>query len=64
MRCMSINPLYINEFLHLVCQKKIVLFCLKINFTFTNSVDPDEMLQYAAFHLGVLLGLNIFISTW
>ena len=27
-------------------------FCLKIIFTFTNSVDPYEMQQYAAFHLG------------
>ena len=24
-------------------------------FTFTNSVDPDEMQQYAAFHLGLHL---------
>ena len=28
-------------------------FCLKIIFTFTNSVDPDEMQHYAAFHLGL-----------
>ena len=27
----------------------IVLFCLKIFFTFTNSVDPNEMQHYAAF---------------
>ena len=33
--------------------KKIVFFCLKIFFTFTNSVDPDEMQHYAAFHLGL-----------
>ena len=33
--------------------KKIVLFCLKIFFTFTNSVDPDEMQHYAAFHMGL-----------
>ena len=25
---------------------------MKIFFTFTNSVDPDEMQQHAAFHLG------------
>ena len=30
-----------------------MLFCLKIFFTFKNSVDPDEMQQYAAFHLGL-----------
>ena len=33
--------------------KKNVFFCLKIFFTFTNSVDPDEMQHYAAFHLGI-----------
>ena len=32
--------------------KKSSLVCLKIFFTFTNSVDPDEMQQHAAFHLG------------
>ena len=26
---------------------------MKIFFTFTNSVDPDEMQHYAAFHLGL-----------
>ena len=34
-------------------QKNIVFFCVKIFFTFTNSVDPDEMQHYAAFHLGL-----------
>ena len=33
--------------------KKNVFFCLKIFFTFTNSVDPDEMQHYAVFHLGL-----------
>ena len=33
--------------------KNIVFFCLKIFFTFTNSVDPDEMQHYAAFHLSL-----------
>ena len=32
-------------------KKNIVFFCLKIFFTFTNSVVPDEMQHYAAFHL-------------
>ena len=31
--------------------KILYFFCLKIFFTFTNSVDPDEMQHYAAFHL-------------
>ena len=31
----------------------IVFFCLKIFFTLLNSVDPDEMQHYAAFHLGL-----------
>ena len=29
------------------------MFCLKIFFTFTNSVNPDEMQHYAAFYLGL-----------
>ena len=39
----------------------VVLFCLKIIFTFTNSVEPDEMQHYAAFHLGLhCLQMNLF----
>ena len=34
-------------------QKIIVFFCLKICFTFTNSVDLDKMQHNAAFHLGL-----------
>ena len=33
--------------------RKILFFRLKIFFTITNSVDPDEMQHYAAFHLGL-----------
>ena len=33
------------------CQVLISKNCLKIIFTLTNSVDPDEMLHYEAFHL-------------
>ena len=35
--------------------RNIIFFCLKIFFTFTNSVDPDEMQHYAAaaFHRGL-----------
>ena len=29
------------------------VFCHKIFFTLTNSVDPDEMPHHAAFHLGL-----------
>ena len=32
---------------------KNVFLSLKIAFVMTNSVDPDEMQQYAAFHLGL-----------
>ena len=28
--------------------KKYCIFCLKVIFTFTNSVEPDEMQHYAA----------------
>ena len=31
----------------------VLLICLKIFFTLTNSVDPDEMQHYAAFHLSL-----------
>ena len=30
-----------------------MFFCLKIVLAFTNSVDPDEMQHFAAFHLGL-----------
>ena len=33
--------------------QNIAFFCLKIFFTFTTSVDTDEMQHYAAFHLGL-----------
>ena len=33
--------------------QKNIVFCLKNLFTFTNSVDPDEMQHNAAFHLGL-----------
>ena len=37
---------------------KYYIFCLKIFFTLTNSIDPDEMLpdemlHYAVFHLSL-----------
>ena len=32
--------------------KNIVFFCLKIFFSFTSNVDPDEMLHNVAFDLG------------
>ena len=36
-------------------------YFLKIFFTFTNSVDPDKMQHYAAFHLGLpCLQKNLF----
>ena len=31
----------------------IVFLSLKIDFVLVNSADPDEMLHYAAFHLGL-----------
>ena len=37
----------------IVFKKNDAFICLKIIFTFTNSVDPDEMQHYAAFHLGL-----------
>ena len=37
----------------IISPKIIVFICLKIDFVFANSADPDEMLHYAAFHLGL-----------
>ena len=34
-------------------KKDIVFLSLKIVSVITNSADPDEMLHYAAFHLGL-----------
>ena len=45
------SPLYISRVVRL-CYKYL-FFCLKNFFTFSNSVDPDEMQHYAAFHLGL-----------
>ena len=65
---MPFNPLYSNGFLPLVwCNELGIVQCiclgvsgfnlkkkiLKISFTVTNRVDPDEMPHNAAFHLGL-----------
>ena len=34
-------------------QKKYCIFLSEYHFTLTNIVDPDEILHYAAFHLGL-----------
>ena len=36
-------------------QRKLGLISLKIDFVLVNSPNPDEMLQYATFHLGYSL---------
>ena len=59
-------PSHLNECTELLCGlnriikdtqviifKNIVIFCLKIFFIFANSVEPDEMQHFAAFHLGL-----------
>ena len=47
------SPLYISRGVRLKIKKSDCIFCLKIFCYLTNSVDPDEMQQYAAFHLGL-----------
>ena len=37
----------------IIVSKNIVFLSLKIDFVLANSADPDEMLHYAAFHLGL-----------
>ena len=39
--------------MHSVTLNPLCFFCLKICFAYTNSVDPDEMPQNAAFHQGL-----------
>ena len=47
-------PLYLSRGFKLLFLKRILYyFVWKSFFTFTNSVDPDEMQHYAAFHLGL-----------
>ena len=41
--------------------KNIVFHYLKIGFGLTNSTDPDEMSDYAAFHLGLSLFAEVLI---
>ena len=36
-----------------IISKYYYIFSLKIGFVLANSADPDEMLNYAAFHLGL-----------
>ena len=42
---------------------KIVFFSLKIVFVSANSADPDEMLHYAAFHLGFTVCTSFGVSS-
>ena len=46
--------LYNIEGLRVIISKKNIFFLsLKIIFVLENSADPDELLHYAAFHLGL-----------
>ena len=46
--------MYISRGVRLKFKKNVIFVCLKIFYALTNSVDPDEMPQYAAFHLGLI----------
>ena len=46
----------------LILKKIIIFLFLKIEFVLVNSAEPDEMLHYAAFHLG-LHSLPKYLST-
>ena len=41
----------------------IVFLCLKIFYTLTNRVDPDEMQHYPAFHLGCIMLHFVLVFT-
>ena len=42
-----------NEGSQLIIFKTYLFLSLKIDFVLANSADPDEMLNYMAFHLGL-----------
>ena len=42
-----------TEGLQVIISKNIVFISLKSDFVLANSVDPDEMLHYAAIHQGL-----------
>ena len=44
-----------------IISKKIVFLFLKIFLVLASSVDPDKMLHYAAFHLGLHCLLKFLI---
>ena len=44
------------------CLDKILYFLSEDFFTFTNSVDTDEMQHYAAFHLGSSLFAKVLVK--
>ena len=44
---------YIEVSQVIIYKKNIVFLSLKVYFVLANSADPDEMLHYAAFHLGL-----------
>ena len=46
--------IYIEGSQAIISKKNIVFLSLKINFVLANSVYPDEMPHFAAFHLGFL----------
>ena len=43
---------YIEGSQFIICTKYCI-FSLKFDYVFANSADPDEMLHYAVFHLGL-----------
>ena len=45
--------MYIEGSPIIISKIRIVFLSLKIVFVLANSVDPDEMLHHAAFHLGL-----------
>ena len=44
---------YIEGSQFIISKTIIIFLSLKINFVLPNSADPDKMLHYVAFHLGL-----------
>ena len=48
-----VRYIYIEGSQVIISPKNITFLSLKIDFVLANSADPDEMLHYAVFHLGL-----------
>ena len=58
------GPLYIIKGSQVIVSKYNAFLSQRVDFVLANSAEPDEMLHYAAFHLGLLCKHNPFRGFW